>query len=55
MLKQVAATLIYASTLTLLVGVFQYEPPVGSNIVKVQRDHHCPPGKQWASGAKECK
>lgn len=52
MLKHLAATLIYASTLALLVGVFHYEQPAGSNVEKVQHKH-CPKGQNWSGG--ECR
>jgi hypothetical protein len=61
MLKRIAAIFVCASTLALLVGIFQYEPPVGSNIEKVQRDQgqnqKCPPGKTWngSRGVRMCQ
>lgn len=54
MLRHFNATLVYASTLALLVGVFQYQLSVGSNIEKVQtqsgQNHKCPPGQHWQGG-----
>jgi hypothetical protein len=50
MLKLVT-TLVSTFTLTLLIGVIHYEPPVGSNIEKVQQNKgHCPPGQHWSGG-----
>jgi hypothetical protein len=56
MLKYVAATLAYASALALLIVVFHYEPPVGSNVQQIQRpqdwsNQKCPPGKRWNGNA----
>jgi hypothetical protein len=46
MFKHIAATLVFVSTLALLVGIFHYEPPIGSNIEKVQHNKsHCEKGK----------
>ena len=46
-LRRLAAALVSASTLALLIGVIHYEPPVGSNVEKVQQKHNCPPGTRW--------
>jgi hypothetical protein len=46
MFKHVDATLVFVSTLALLVGILHYEPPAGSNIEKVQHNKgHCEKGK----------
>jgi hypothetical protein len=54
MLKQFAATFACASILALLVGVFHYEPAVGSNVEKAQtqsgQNHKCPPGQVFQGG-----
>jgi len=51
MLKQFAATVACASMLVLLVGVFHYEPPVGSNIEKAQQPRYkCPKGQRFQGG-----
>ncbi len=52
MLKHLAATLVYASTLVLLIGVFHYDSPVGSNFEKAQNagKYSCPKGQRFQSG-----
>jgi hypothetical protein len=57
--KQLTAALVCVSTLALLVGVIQYEPPVGSNVEKAQhrQGQKCPPGKTWNNnqGKRMCE
>jgi hypothetical protein len=56
MLRRLAAALVSASTLALLIGVIHYEPPVGSNIERVQKNEHpCPPGSSWRRNAGKCE
>ena len=51
MLKHLGATLVYAFTLVLLIGVFHYDPPVGSNVEKAQAGKYkCPKGKRFQGG-----
>jgi hypothetical protein len=52
MLKQLAATLACVSMLVLLVGVFHYESPIGSNTEKAQAagKYSCPKGQRFQSG-----
>lgn len=55
MLKQLAAMLVCVSMLALLISVIHYDPPVGSNIEKVQRGSHCPPGKVYNKVKDMCE
>ena len=48
--------LVSASTLALLIGIIHDEPPVGSNIEKVQKNEHpCPPGSSWRRQSGKCE
>ena len=54
MLRRLTTTLVFASTLALLIGVIHYNPPVGSNVEKAQtqsgQNRKCPPGQHWQGG-----